>query len=57
MYDVSQMDVKNAFIYGEHEEDVYIKMPIGYPGPRKTMHVGQGEQDYAKQHPNKVLKL
>lgn len=39
---VSQMDVKNAFLYGELEEDVYIKMPTGYPGPRKTMHVGQG---------------
>jgi len=29
-WEIEQMDVKTAFLYGTLDEDVYVEMPTGY---------------------------
>ena len=41
-WDLEQMDVKTAFLYGKVEETIYMMQPTGFK---------------SKQHPNKVCKL
>ena len=41
-WDLEQMDVKTAFLYGAVEEEIYMQQPTGFK---------------SKKHPNKVCKL
>lgn len=53
---VEQMDVKNAFLHGDIDETVYMKLPQGYAGPGKPITTTQGES-YVDLNPTKVCKL
>lgn len=42
-WDAHKIDVKNAFLYGELNETIYMKSPPGYIGPSTPLTVNQGE--------------
>lgn len=51
------MDVKIAFLHGDLQEVVYMKMPPGYKGMGHGIYVcSYGENDHGN-HPTQVCKL
>jgi len=54
-----QLDLKNAFLYGDLKEDVYLEQPIGYVAKERIKYVISGRQymDSSRAHRHDLRSL